>query len=114
MRADAMLEKGDLEGQAVWKRILWVVVLVGGLTAATAGLAAETDYPLYRAVVIYTPAENKPERTETFGRFKTLDDCLDHAHARRGAMVERNELYGGTAFCLYQEKEGAEAVLLGP
>ena len=22
MRADAMLEKGDLEGQAVWKRIL--------------------------------------------------------------------------------------------
>ena len=22
-RADAMLERGDLEGQAVWKRILW-------------------------------------------------------------------------------------------
>ncbi len=25
MRADAMLEKGDLEGQAVWKRIVRVV-----------------------------------------------------------------------------------------
>ncbi len=25
MRADAMLEKGDLDGYAVWKRILWAV-----------------------------------------------------------------------------------------
>ncbi len=25
MRADAMLEKGDLEGQTVWKRIVWAV-----------------------------------------------------------------------------------------
>ncbi|MCH9052076.1 MAG: hypothetical protein IIA72_13505 [Proteobacteria bacterium] len=25
MRADAMLEKGDLEGCEVWKRILWAV-----------------------------------------------------------------------------------------
>ncbi len=25
MRADAMLEKGDLEGQAVWKRIVRAV-----------------------------------------------------------------------------------------
>ncbi len=25
MRADAMLEKGDLDGYAVWRRILWAV-----------------------------------------------------------------------------------------
>jgi hypothetical protein len=25
MKADAMLDKGDLEGCAVWKRILWAV-----------------------------------------------------------------------------------------
>ncbi len=25
MRADAMLEKGDMDGYAVWKRILWAV-----------------------------------------------------------------------------------------
>ncbi len=25
MRADAVLEKGDLGGYAVWKRILWAV-----------------------------------------------------------------------------------------
>ncbi len=25
MRADAMFEKGDLDGYAVWKRILWAV-----------------------------------------------------------------------------------------
>ena len=25
MRADAMLDKGDLGGYAVWRRILWVV-----------------------------------------------------------------------------------------
>ncbi len=25
MRADAMLDKGDLDGCAVWKRILWAV-----------------------------------------------------------------------------------------
>ncbi len=25
MRADAMLEAGDLDGYAVWKRILWAV-----------------------------------------------------------------------------------------
>ncbi len=25
MRADAMLEKGDLDGFSVWKRILWAV-----------------------------------------------------------------------------------------
>ncbi len=25
IRADAMLDKGDLDGHAVWKRILWAV-----------------------------------------------------------------------------------------
>ncbi len=25
MRADAMLDKGDLDGFSVWKRILWAV-----------------------------------------------------------------------------------------
>ncbi len=38
MRADAMLEKGDLDGYAVWKRILWAVEELQG-TAPRSGEA---------------------------------------------------------------------------
>ena len=31
MRADAMLDTGDLDGLAVWKRILWVVEELQGM-----------------------------------------------------------------------------------
>ena len=31
MKADAMLEAGDLDGYAVWKRILWVVEELQGM-----------------------------------------------------------------------------------
>ena len=35
MRADAMLEAGDLEGLAVWNRILQVVEEMGNTTPST-------------------------------------------------------------------------------
>ena len=33
MRADAMLEKGDLDGYAVWRRVLWAVEELQGTEA---------------------------------------------------------------------------------
>ncbi len=31
MRADAMLDKGDLDGYAVWRRVLWAVEELDGM-----------------------------------------------------------------------------------
>ncbi len=37
MRADAMLEKGDLGGYAVWRRILWAVEELRGTEPGPGG-----------------------------------------------------------------------------
>ena len=68
--------------------------------------------PEYRAVVIYTAAEDGPEQREIFGEFENFKECMVHAQARRSAMITRKLLHSGEAYCLYREDEKAEPRLL--
>ena len=70
------------------------------------------NYPIYKAIVIFTETAGSPEQREIFGTFRTLAECLVHAQSRRSAMIIRKELYSGNAYCLYRDRAGSEAVLL--
>ena len=46
------------------------------LLATSPAAAGETEFPIYKAVVIYTTSADAPEEREVFGSFKTLESCL--------------------------------------
>ena len=66
MRADAMLEKGDLDGYDVWKRILRAVEATGGGTQAGQGGVLIGRFLLGTGWATHTPARG-PSLLSRFG-----------------------------------------------
>ena len=66
------------------KRIAAILASLFWTTSASA--QADTQFPEYRAVVIYRTAQGAPEVHEVFGHFGSLEVCLVHAAARAAAI----------------------------
>ena len=82
-----------------------VALVIVWATAASASQQEKADalFPEFRAVVIYTASDGRPELREIFGQFKNLQECLVHIRARKKTMTARKEPYGGETFCQYHK-----------
>lgn len=88
---------------AIVASLIWII---------PASAKADTKFPEYRAVVIYTAKKDGPEVREVFGYFDTLETCLTHAQARTNALNTLGKLYGGLAYCQFRYEATAKPKLL--
>lgn len=83
------------------------------LLLATPVLAdTKSDLPRYEAVVDYKATENGPQKREVFGDFRSLSECRQHGDGRVQALIQKNRLYGGRAFCFLYWSPKEKPVLL--
>ena len=83
-----------------------VALLIVWATAASASSQQEKEdalFPEFRAVVIYTASDSRPELREILGQFKNLQECLVYIRVREKTMTAWKEPYGEETFCQYHK-----------